>query len=525
MDYLIPAWHEQIGDWAFGSPNLGFDDMVSIFHLFSQGQQNPGIVVVDYQPSLSTRLAQASIEPRKLFSVFDYIQDSEHIENQTVDFYDFNWPEDVFFEFTPFHMIVRDGATLVANIFFDLEDKIVRLDYFHEDRHYKTLIMDSRGFVSRIEYYDDNNHLFEIEFLDPQANWHIKYQPDSDTVDVNPAYQYQFKQAHYDHLNDLILEVLQTQFLDRLKDNDRLIATIDDQSQVPQTIYAQHPVIYEASKWRPYQNALPALANVPHLNLVCDTQFTSQNIMQIMDLPETPVEIPLYQAMFKLGHSQRLKQQQIYLFVDNTDLDQLQSIVEIVVDHMLDHPHGEELYLLSFGGDGADKSQHIFDKLDERHHKQFHIKGRNYQEAPKENDDDGENQALDHFKGSKKKKSLPVLSIKFVQLFNTADILKGLDKTRLLIDWGDHPDDFLQMGALSVGIPVLQRVQTEEIIDRQNGLICRDLLDLRDGLHYYLDGLKNWNKSLANDVQIMNEHSADKLLAKWSQVWQRGSEH
>ena len=98
--------------------------------------------------------------------------------------------------------------------------------------------------------------------------------------------------------------------------------------------------------------------------------------------------------------------------------------------------------------------------------------------------------------------------------------MKALDKARLLIDWGDHPDDLLQMAAVSIGIPVLQRIETAEIRDQQNGRICQDRLDLKAGLQYYLDDLNHWNVALANNVQIMNQYSADKLLQMWQAVWQ-----
>lgn len=98
--------------------------------------------------------------------------------------------------------------------------------------------------------------------------------------------------------------------------------------------------------------------------------------------------------------------------------------------------------------------------------------------------------------------------------------MKALDTARLLIDWGDHPDDLLQMVAVSLGIPSLQRVQTPEIHDKKNGWICQDLIDLRNGLSYYLDDINHWNISLANDVQILNQYSVDQLSQMWTAVWQ-----
>lgn len=529
MDYLVPAWHARLGDWSFGSPNYGFDDTVSITKLLGQGQQNPGLLVVDYQPQLSTRLAQSALAPRKIFSVFDYIQGIEHVENQTVDFYDLNLPPKLFFEFTPFHLIVRNGAKLFANVFFDMEDKIVNVDYFHDDRHYRTLIFDSRGFVSRVEHYnEDNNQLVGIDFLDQSGNWRIKYDPNTDGVTVNSTFQNYFVKSHYDHLNDLIREVVQKQFLDRLHHQDRLIVAVDNDSRIDQTIYSQRPVIYEISRWHAFDQALPQLKDVENLKLVSDTQFTAAKAQEILGRKTAITEIPLYQAMFKLGHSQQLKGQRIYLLIDNTDIDQLQRMAEVIVSYLLTNPRELSLYLLTFG-QGGDKAHQIVQTLLERHQGQFIIKNQALDaKHQRQNAADNENAMLNQphpgLPHKKKKKVIPELTIKNAQLYSSADILKGLDKARIMIDWGDHPNDFLQMAVVSLGIPTLQRIPTEEIIDGYNGKICQDLLDLREGLHYYLDGLKNWNQSLTNDVQILNEHAADKLIAQWDSVWKKDSE-
>lgn len=529
MDYLVPAWHAILNNWAFGSPNYGFDDAVSNFKLLGQGQRNPGLAVMDYQPNLTTRIAQSSLEPRKLFSVFDYIQGSEKVATQVVDFYDFNWPAGVFFEFTPFHLIVRDRTKLFANVYFDMEGKVITIDYFHDDQHFKSLRMDDRGFVSQEQLFDSNNQMTEARFLDPQGNWRIKWIPQSDEVIVNPVFKQYFKQDRYDSFNSLIIEIVQEQFLNKLNSNDRLIVTVDDQSRVPQKMYLQKPVIFEMSKWHPFQKSLATLKDYPDLKMICDTQFTANDASQLLTNDQKLHVIPLYQAMFKLGHSQQLKTQRIYLLLDNTDLDDLQSLAEIVVEYMLNQPRTTELYLLSFGGAG-DKAHRIMQQLLKRHQGQFKILDQKIEKKQQpQNDADNENMILNQPRPysyrAPKKQVIPTLKIKTVNYYSQADILRGLDKARLVIDWGEHPDDLLQMAAVSIGMPMLQRVPTGEIIDGQNGRICRDLLDVHDGLHYYLDKLDHWNESLANDVQIMNEHSADKLNEQWKQVWQEGSDN
>lgn len=462
-----------------------------------------------------------ALSPKKIFSVFDYIQDAQGEAVQSVDYTDLNWPKNVLFEFTPFHLIVRDDGKLIANVFFDFENKINRIDYFKNNQHYESLIFDDRGFISQIQKFNDQNQHIQSYYLDPRGNWHIKYDPQDDSVEVNPQYQWQFVNSHYNHINDLISEIVQKHFLSHLHTHDRMVITVDDQSTVDPKIFADYSSVYECSKWYPFTNSISNLRNIKNIKVVCDTQFTAKKVQKLLQLSSMPPQIPLYHAMFKLGHSQRLSQQQIFLYVDDISLEQLISVGEIIVDFMLNNPHEFQFFLLSTGNDQG-KTHAFIQTMLKRHQGQFTIKDQALEEQQQSQ---GENFALmrTYRKYMHDKESvIPELFIQGISYNNSFDILKGLDKARILIDWGDHPDDYLQMVTVSIGIPALQRVETNEVANNQNGIICKDLIDLRNGLHYYLDQLKHWNESLVNDVKIMDKQSASRLLAKWDELWKRG---
>lgn len=509
MDYLVPAWHKVAGNWVFEAPQLDFDDVVSQYHLFKDANDNVGLVITDYQPSLTNKLSSLAMSPRKVFSVFDYIQGIDTMENAVLDFNDFNWPDDVFYEFTPFHLIVRNGFKVYAQVYFGTEGQIVWLEDWHLGRRSKTLFMDSRGFVSRVEYYDKNNQETKAQYVDPMGHWRIEQDAQTGHVRVNPVYQPFFLKSQYENMNELIKEVLQRQFMDKLKTSDRLIVSVDDDSKVPQSIYAQVPVIYSVTKWHDFSKSLDELKQLSNINIVTDTKFTERKVTQQLNQSLRPMSIPLFHSLFKLGHSQRDLVQKIVLFADNIDEEQLMSLTEIICHQMLKDPENLDLTIISYDGGADARANDVVNKIKKRHLTDFVIKS--------SEDDKAENQFP-------KAKPLPILSIKNQRFFSTNDLLKTLDSVRLIVDWGDHPDDFLQMAAVSVGIPCLQRVGTDEIHDQQNGLICEDLLDLRKGLTHYLDSLKNWNAALANDVQILNRNSADQLQEQWQIAWKRGRE-
>ncbi|MEY8441192.1 accessory Sec system protein Asp1 [Lactobacillaceae bacterium 24-114] len=513
MNYLVPAWHTRLGDWAYGTPKLNFDDIVSVYGLLAADQQNCGLVITDYLPQLSTRLANIAMTPKSIFSVFDYLQGITRTDNQIIDYADFDWPQNAFFEFTPFRLIVRQLGKVYANVIFDMEGKINWVEYFNENgQHTKTLLMDSRGFVSRIEFYNENNQDIKDSYLNLLGEWRINHYPQNDSVEINPKFAGEFEKLHYDHLNDLVQEVVEKHFLDYLSPNDQLTVTIDDYSRIPQSIYNRVPTVFSASKWHPFVEGLKTLFDIPNLRIVTDTPFTAKKVQTVMNLSQPPLSIPLYQALFQLGHSQRIQGQRIYLFIDDLTPEELESLGTVILDHLMDHPKRDELYLFSYGG-GQEKAEQFIKVVMKRHKDDFWLKGH---EPEKKITDEGIEDDP-----RREEKQLPIITIEYKEFNDTPALMKSLDETRLLIDWGYHPDDQLQMAAVSIGIPVIQRIETPEIRDRQNGWICNDLLDLRTGLRFYLNDLKHWNESLANNVQIMNEYSADKLLEMWQAIWQQ----
>lgn len=96
--------------------------------------------------------------------------------------------------------------------------------------------------------------------------------------------------------------------------------------------------------------------------------------------------------------------------------------------------------------------------------------------------------------------------------------MRALDKIRILISWNDG-DVFLEMAAISVGIPQLQNYETTTVIDGKNGWNCSDLHELNEGLSYFLNNLSNWNRALVYNVRTLNQYSEDNLMKEWQKIF------
>ena len=66
MEYLVPAWHKLLEDWAHTIPKLEFDDAVSHIKVFQTNQKPFSLIITDYQPQLSTKLNQLTIAPTQI---------------------------------------------------------------------------------------------------------------------------------------------------------------------------------------------------------------------------------------------------------------------------------------------------------------------------------------------------------------------------------------------------------------------------------------------------------------------------
>lgn len=180
MDYLLPAWHDQLIDWAFSRPQMQFDDAVSHFRLFKQKQRKLGLIITDYLPQLTTQLSQLAIWPDRLYSVFDYLQGINTTAQQVLGYQDFNWPKNAYFDFTNFRAFVMVNNELYAKIIFDTQSKILAIEYIKQGQLNYRLVLDSRGFVSRKEQGD------VFTYYDQQGYWRFEHNQKTGEVVVNP---------------------------------------------------------------------------------------------------------------------------------------------------------------------------------------------------------------------------------------------------------------------------------------------------------------------------------------------------
>lgn len=497
MEYLVPAWHDQLIDWSYTTPKIKFDDVISHARVLQRGGHQVNLVITDYLPQLLTQLNQFAFQPDHLFSVFDYIQNINVWGNQAVDYQDLNWPEGIVFDFTNFRLLAVLNGQLYASVTMDIQGKILSVNYLDGPQKGQTFLFDSRGFVSQIKEGNTDT------YLDLEGRWRIKHNTDDDHVTVNPDVPPFCEKQEYDSLSDLIEEVLTKHCLKKIKKDDHLIVTGDDNSVVHQSIYNPYHPIFSFSRWHP---ATKDLDQLRPSDIVVNNEHEKERLSgHISDSEHTQV-IPLFQSQFKLGHSQRLSQQRIAIFAEYMSAQELNEMIETIYPRLIDDPDATGLFLFSYSPEKEGMVHQVFDQFRKHHKGEFILSRKEI--------DPGENQLIDDLP--------PLLTIRQQRLMSSMDVLTALDKIRLLICW-NKPDDFMSIAGVSVGIPMLQNFTTAQLQDGKNGMVCQDMNSLKQGIAYYLDTLKHWNQSLVYNVQMLNRYSEEHLLARWEDLFKEES--
>ena len=104
------------------------------------------------------------------------------------------------------------------------------------------------------------------------------------------------------------------------------------------------------------------------------------------------------------------------------------------------------------------------------------------------------------------------------QCVDELSVSKCMREQRILVDLRETPELYLQIAAISIGIPQIVRTRTEFVKPGRNGILLKDIKKLPGALHYYLNGLKNWNQAMVCSYELVREYTTEELLKKWRKV-------
>ena len=104
----------------------------------------------------------------------------------------------------------------------------------------------------------------------------------------------------------------------------------------------------------------------------------------------------------------------------------------------------------------------------------------------------------------------------FRQVREELTVISSFSTVRLVIDLSENPHLYTQIASISAGIPQINQRETTYVKHAENGYIIQSIEDLPLAIHYYLDTLKNWNRSLVFAIEKIAENNSEQLVKKWA---------
>lgn len=217
------------------------------------------------------------------------------------------------------------------------------------------------------------------------------------------------------------------------------------------------------------------------------------------------IAIPPYDSREDSGISQQFDVQKILVAIDDIEEKELSVLVRLLGEYLLTNENAR-IYLFTRKSE-YDRKQKVL--------KQVQIELENVGMEDGWAAEEG-----NAYVSENRLESEEDVSVKFFveQCVDELAVSKCMREQRLFVDLRKIPELYLQITAISFGIPQIVLTPTEFIKDGKNGMILKNIFGLPEALSYYLEGLKNWNQARIYSYELVKEFTTEKLLEKWKEV-------
>ena len=104
------------------------------------------------------------------------------------------------------------------------------------------------------------------------------------------------------------------------------------------------------------------------------------------------------------------------------------------------------------------------------------------------------------------------------QCVDELHVNRTLREQRVVVDLSDAPDQFLQISAMSLGIPQITTRETEYVADGKNGKVIADAVALVPAVDFYLGSVEHFNEAQIASYDLGGQFTSDKLVKAWKEV-------
>ena len=526
MLYFIPAWYQ--GDkwreneqaWYTRRMHTEFDDTVKQIQLFHRSGVHPyQILLLSFAPNFRHFLHRQGVYHAPYWSCFDAIQGIRRSKAMLLSFHNLKWPQGIEFIYSNFVLLAMLDGKLYAQVEFGEDGNLIRIDLYRDGVLRRKNIYDDRGFIAATIRYEDGREICQ-DYLGEDGIWRIRQYAQDGHVEINPkASEYLLRQGEreiyrhyaresYASIQDVLEEVLGA-YLELVGQNAIFCPAMHE---------LQIPVLRKVLQNRKkilsfYENRYPSerMAEITDFMdeadyVVVDSEENLHRVLNSAGQLLTKVrEISPYDSRIDHSISAQLNVQKILVPVDGIGEEILDEMTRQLGEYLQQNENAR-VHWFTRQADYNRKEQlltHTAQVL-----KQAGLPEKWASDTAKKPVSENE---LDE--------EVPA-PVKFYveQCVDELSVSKCIREQRILVDLQKERDIYLQIAAISVGIPQIVCKQTKYVEHGKNGFILQNLSELNRCLEYYLDGMKHWNEAHIYSRELGEQNSTKVLIEEWKEV-------
>jgi len=525
MLYLIPAWYkndtwsENEQCWYVRREKSEYDDTVKQIQLFHRNKVWPyRIIVLSHVPNFRHFLHRQSIFRARYWSCFDAMCEITKRKMGVFSFKNVKWPEGVEFEYTPFAIVAYLDGMKCAQIEMGEDGNMIRIDMFSEGEKIRSNIYDDRGFVSKSTVFKDGKELYQ-EYLMENGIWKLRQYASDGHVEINPKaneflllykgreYRLKYEKPIYDDIEEVIKEVF-SEYIALTDEEDIFCVAMHDRHMrvIDDGLVGKKLVLSFFEERIKLEGEL--LTNLMHRAdyMVADSPSLARNLKVFIksDL-ENITDISPYDSRTDFGVSQQMSVWKILIPIDRLEEEVFTRVIQLMGLYLNENSKAE-VHLFT-----RQAAYNIKSRILEKTRKVLRSMGLDERAAADAGEDDNAENQIDH---------LNDIPVRFIveQCVDELSVSRCIREQRILIDVSERPENYVQIAAISTGIPQIVKAKNQYVEDGENGRIINRLDEITRALDYYLESLANWNEAMICSYEMGKRFSTDVLLEKWKEV-------
>ena len=527
MIYFIPAWYKA-GSWSENEQawhsrrqRTEFDDTVKHIQLFHRNQfYEYSIMLLGYTPNFRHFLHRQSMYHAPYWSCFDAMQKIRGKRVMNFSYHDLAWPDGVEFVYSPFVVIAYLNGAKYAEIEFGEDGNMIEVTMFNGDETIRKNIYDDRGFISSTIIYE-NGQAVNQDFLMENGIWKLRVSLLDKTVSINQdssdyRIEYNgneenisFSKLNYSSMEEVIREVTERYLFNTSRSDIFCIAMHERHVEMLGEILRNRKYILSFYVDRyPIDKITEIRSQIQHSSYVITD--SRENMMSICDFnvykdKYNIIDITPYDTRVDKGISQHLHVKKIMVPVDGLKAEQYNKIIGTLGKYLSDHDD-TEISLFT-----RDSSYDIEDRILGNTRDILISMGYEPGWAEKDNERNFSENKLEYEE---------TVEVKFrvEQCVDEIDVTVCMRKQRIIMDLRPMPELYLQVTAISIGVPQIVLNGNQFIENGKNGFIIEDIDDAGEKISYYLDNLSNWNEAVISSYELGRKFTTQVLINRWKEV-------